>query len=148
MPISCRATPGNAPHRLGLGDHVVTAHAGAPLSGQAQGSQDADCGAFARAVRSEEAENLARAHLERNALDRSEVAVALHKVLYHDLTIGLTGHLIFLALAELKLGRLAAQKNSARVQALQQDFDHLRSHDLLGRCLEALGQVMRRFEHG
>ena len=78
--------PDGAADRVGLGDHVVAEHRGAPGVGAEDGGEDAHDGGLARTVRAEQTEHRAGLHLERDAVEGPHVAAGedLHEVVGLD----------------------------------------------------------------
>src|SRR6185436_9690564 len=69
-----------AANHLGAGRHVEAAYRRASAGWSHEAAEDANRGGFACAVRAQEAEDLALAHLERHVIDGREVAELLHQV--------------------------------------------------------------------
>ena len=78
--------PDDAAHRVGLGDHVVAEHRGAPGVGAEDGGEDAHDRGLARPVRAEQPEHGAGLHLEGDPVERAHVAAGedLHEVVGLD----------------------------------------------------------------
>ena len=72
------------PHLLRVLAHVDAEHPGGAAVGLEQRGEHAHDGGLARAVGPEQPEHAALGDLERDALDRLEVAEALHQAVGHD----------------------------------------------------------------
>ncbi len=77
---------------LGLRSHVEPVDGRLPRGGRQQAAEHADGSGLARAVGSEEAENLALGHLERDVVHGHEGAESLHQVVdFHCPTVAVHG---------------------------------------------------------
>jgi hypothetical protein len=79
-----RHVPDRPSHGIRLAHHVVSAHRCHAFVGSSERHEDADGRRLARAVRPEEREDLAFAHLKRDAVERLHVAVVLPEAVDGD----------------------------------------------------------------